>query len=125
MDKKYLPYLTVIPLQIQFSNNSEIFIAPSSLNVFPYRKCRLKDFETIKSHIEELRNEVNDKMGIDIDGIVISIIDSELKMHLGYYFVYYFDRYRHTYSELSPFLRKRDKTRECNHINDKNNADGA
>lgn len=83
LDKKYLPYLTVIPLQIQFSNNSEIFIAPSSLNVFPYRKCRLKDFETIKSHIEELRNEVNDKMGIDIDGIVVSIIDSDLKIKLG------------------------------------------
>lgn len=83
MDKKYLEYLTVIPLQVQDSVTREIKIAPASLEVYPVRTCRLTDTETMRENFDEIRKFIDKEFGIDIDGIVVRLTNPHVQTLLG------------------------------------------
>jgi DNA ligase (NAD+) len=83
LDKSFLKYLTVIPLQVQNFDTKEIEIPSSTYEDYPYVLTSLDDLHDVKLQIEMLRKEVNDKLGIDIDGVVIRLNTPSVKDALG------------------------------------------
>lgn len=83
LDKKYLPYLTVIPLQIQLYSTKEIFIPQAAYEDYPFYRIDLTDVEMIRECISKLQLEVEEGLGIDIDGIVIRLINKHVQGLLG------------------------------------------
>ncbi len=81
LDQKYLPYLTVIPLQVEIEG--KVSTAKSSIEDFPIKTAMLKDFNEVSDAIKKLRTKVNKEFGIDIDGIVIRILNLKFVDKLG------------------------------------------
>lgn len=82
-DPKYLEYLTIIPLQIQWSDTKIIDIPEFTYTKYPYIVSKLYDFDHIHESIDLLKTMVRDSIGIDIDGVVIRIRDSKIQASLG------------------------------------------
>lgn len=82
-DKKFLKYLTIIPLQIQNYNSKEIRIPNETFNNFPYKVCDLLNFKEVKRCIDEIKNEVDKNFSIIIDGIVIRLKNKKIQKILG------------------------------------------
>lgn len=83
LDKKYLRYLTIIPLQIQNYETKEIRIPEEVFNSFPYYESNLYDFKDIKEGIETLKQWVEKDYGIPIDGIVLRLMNKGVQKLLG------------------------------------------
>lgn len=82
-DKRYLEFLTIVPLQVQSYKTKEIAIPQSTYNDFPYRTSKLFDFDDIRKCFDELEKEVKKEFGIDIDGMVIRLVNPHLQKALG------------------------------------------
>lgn len=82
-DRKFLEFLTVIPLQVQNYETKEIVTAMAAYSQYPYATAELTDYETIKEKIKRVAGDVKDELGIDIDGVVIRIASMALQEDLG------------------------------------------
>jgi DNA ligase (NAD+) len=83
LNKKYLKYLTIVPLQIQNYKTKEITLPDEVFNFYPYKICNVGDYDEIEKQINEIKKIVDEKFGIPIDGIVIRLIDKSLQDKLG------------------------------------------
>jgi len=83
LDRKYLPYITIIPLQVQNYETKEIKIPKSTLDDYPSATANLRDLDDIKEKIENIRDEVEKRFGIDIDGVVIRLTNPMVQESLG------------------------------------------
>lgn len=91
LERKYLHYLTILPLQYQIYDEHDIpeVVDYDKLNL-PYRKMDLSpngnipNWDELKSNMTSLIEEVNTKMeGVMIDGIVIRLLNKNIQSKLG------------------------------------------
>jgi len=84
LDRKYLEFLTVIPLQVQNYKTKEISTPMQVYADYPSMiGIKLYDFDEIKNWIKILTNMVDEAHGIDIDGMVIRITNPDIRNALG------------------------------------------
>lgn len=83
LDKRMVEYLTIIPLQVQNKATGEITIPDTVYTDYPARTGSLEDLDSIHHNIDKIVEEVHDKLGIDIDGIVIRFKSERLQRLLG------------------------------------------
>lgn len=83
LDKKYLQYLTVIPLQVQNYETKEITIAQESYDQYPYFVSKITNFNEISNIFIKLKKVISDDYGLPIDGAVIRLIDHNIQKLLG------------------------------------------
>lgn len=82
-DKRMGKYLTIVPLRLQYSTTSEIII-PKSLFDYPYLTVdSIKDIPALEEAIRDLTEDVKILYGIDIDGIVITLLNKSVQAELG------------------------------------------
>lgn len=76
-------YLTVVPLQYQDYKTKKIDIPYTTYTKYPFYVAYLFDINTIERGIKILKETVSMKYGLDIDGIVIRIEDTNIQNALG------------------------------------------
>lgn len=91
LERKYLKYLTILPLQYQVYDEDDIpeVVNYEKLNL-PFRKMDLSpngnipNWDMLKDNMDSLIHEVSTKMeGVMIDGIVIRLLNKNIQSKLG------------------------------------------
>lgn len=82
-DPKMLKYLTIIPLRFQYLNEEDVHIPGIDYEYYPFKVSNLFNFKDIKKCIKEIRDEIEERFEIDIDGIVIRLTNKDLQKALG------------------------------------------
>lgn len=82
-DPKMLKYLTIIPLRFQYLNEEDVHIPGVDYEYYPFKVSNLFNFKDIKKCINEIKEEIEERFEIDIDGVVIRLTNKELQKALG------------------------------------------
>ena len=84
LDRKYLPYLTVIPLQVQDYETKRIVIPRETLEMYPNITIpNILDFKKVRESVEAIKEAVDEQFGIDIDGVVLRLNNEHIQRILG------------------------------------------
>lgn len=82
-DKKWLEYLTIIPIRVQVYNSGEQFIPEDVGILYPtYTIANVYGTEAMQHAISDIQKRVQADFGIAIDGVVISLLHPNL-LRLG------------------------------------------
>lgn len=80
-DTKFLKYITLKPLRIQKEGQpDELFTSPINP---AFDIPDLRDFDAVEKTLKDMQRELEENEQFDVDGIVISLIDSDVIKALG------------------------------------------
>lgn len=79
----FLRYITIVPLRMQNFSTGEIIIHPDAFKIYPNVKTNLNNMGTFNEVFINLRNYVEEMMGIPCDGVVIHMTDNNMHNLLG------------------------------------------
>ena len=83
LDVRLLKYITIVPLRAQNYDTKEIIIHPEALNVYPNYMMHLKDYKKFKASFNIIKEYMKETMEIPIDGVVLHLVNENLKDILG------------------------------------------
>lgn len=83
LDRKYLKYLTVVPLQIQNYDTKQIIVAPSMFQQYPWSLINLNDEDHMRETFNGIKKKMETEYGVPIDGIVLRFKNTNLHTVLG------------------------------------------
>jgi DNA ligase (NAD+) len=83
LDRKYLKYLSIMPLQYQMFGEEIPHIVPYDYTDLPYSIAKIDDYDGMEWAIKSLKEATEKNCDYNIDGIVIRLINEELQKKLG------------------------------------------
>lgn len=82
-DKEKVKFLTIVQLRLSMYNDEKIIVSPSAYTDYPYEKCNIKHFETLRKKLDIIRRCMGCIHDIPIDGCVLLLYHPNIEKIMG------------------------------------------